>query len=40
MKQECAKEFQIAIATRGKTPKEIWAIRNGIAKSLWMAYKS
>ena len=37
MKQECAKEFQIAMATRGKTPKELCARRNGIAKSLWMA---
>ena len=37
MKQECAKEFQIAMATGGKTPKELSARRNGIGKSLWMA---
>ena len=37
MKQECAKEFQIAMGTGGKTSKELCARRNGIAKSLWMA---
>ena len=37
MKQECAKQFQIAMGTGGKTPKELCARRNGIAKSLWMA---
>ena len=37
LKQECAKEFQIAMGTGGKTSKELSARRNGIAKSLWMA---
>ena len=37
LKQECAKEFQIAMGTGGKTTKELFARRNGIAKSLWMS---
>lgn len=37
IKQECAKDFQIAMGTGGKTSKELCARRNGIAKSLWMA---
>ena len=37
LKQECAKEFEIAIATGGKSSKELCARRNGIARSLWMA---
>ena len=37
LKQESAKQFQIAMGTGGKTSKELAARRNGIAKSLWMA---
>ena len=37
LKQECAKEFEIAMATGGKSSKELCARRNGIARSLWMA---
>lgn len=37
MKQETAKEFQIAMGTGGKSYNELCARRNGIAKSLWMA---
>lgn len=33
LKQECAKEFQIALGTGGKTSKELFARRNGIAKA-------
>ena len=36
-KQECAREFEIAMSTGGKTAKELSARRNGIARSLWMA---
>ena len=36
-KQEAAKEFQVTMATHGKTVKELSARRNGIAKSLWMS---
>ena len=37
LKQESAKQFQIAMGTGGKTSKELAARRDGIAKSLWMA---
>ena len=37
IKQECAREFQIAMGTAGKTPKELCARRNAIARSLWMS---
>ena len=37
LKQECAREFEIAMSTGGKTAKELCARRNGIARSLWMA---
>ena len=37
LKQECAREFEIAMATGGKTSKELCARRNEIARSLWMA---
>lgn len=37
IKQEAAKEFEIAMSTGGKTFKELAARRNIIAKSLWMA---
>lgn len=36
MKQEAAKEYQITMSTGGKTSKELFARRNGIARSLWM----
>ena len=36
-KQECAREFEIAMSTGGKSTKELCARRNGIARSLWMA---
>ena len=36
-KQEVAKEFEIAMGTCGKTYKELYARRNRIARSLWMA---
>ena len=34
LKQECAREFEIAMKTGGKSAKEFSARRNGIAKSL------
>lgn len=37
MKQEAVKEYQITMSTGGKTSKELYAIRNDIARSLWMA---
>ena len=37
LKQECAREFEIAMATGGKTSKELCARRNFIARILWMA---
>ena len=37
LKQECARNFQNAMGTGGKTSKELSARQNGIAKSLWMA---
>ena len=37
LKQECAREFEIAMATGGKSAKELCARRDGIARSLWMA---
>ena len=37
LKQECAREFEIAMGTGGKSSKELCARRNGIARSLWMA---
>ena len=37
LKQESAKQFQIAMGMGGKTSKELAARRDGIAKSLWMA---
>ena len=39
IKQDAANEFEIAMSTCGKTPKELAARRNSIAKSLWMAKK-
>ncbi len=36
-KQEAAKEFDITMDTCGKTYKKLYARRNKIAKSLWMA---
>lgn len=37
IKQEDAREFEVAMSTGGKTFKELSARRNSIAKSLWMA---
>ena len=37
MKQEAARQSQISMTTGGKTAKELYARRNGIVKSLWMA---
>lgn len=37
IKQEAAREFQITMTTIGKIAKELYAKRNDIAKSLWMA---
>ena len=37
IKQEDAREFEIAMGTCGKTFKELSAKRNNIARSLWMA---
>lgn len=36
-KQECAREFEIAMSTGGKTAKKLCARRIGIARSFWMA---
>lgn len=37
LKQECAREFEIAMSTGGKSAKELSARRNGISRSLWQA---
>lgn len=37
LKQECTREFEIAMSTGDKTTKKLCARRNGIAISLWMA---
>ena len=37
MKQMAARKYQITMSTGGKTPKELNARRNDIARSLWMA---
>ena len=37
MSQEAAREFQISISTDDKTYRELYARRNGIARSLWLA---
>jgi hypothetical protein len=36
LKQECTREFEIAMSTGGKSTKELCTRRNGIASSLWM----
>ena len=36
IKQEDAREFEVAMGTRGKSFKELSARINGIARSLWM----
>ena len=37
LKQKCAREFEIAMSTCGKSAKELSARKNRIARSLWQA---